>query len=70
MSHCYDCQHSTRINSGKSAVIWFFFCDRETTAQGVCQSWQSRDEQDGFQSCSASTTATNSHLWEKSGVNR
>ena len=43
MSHCYDCQHSTRTKSGKSAVILCLFRNTETTAQGVCQSWESRE---------------------------
>ena len=61
MAHCYDCAHSGLIGSRSAHCVWCFFLDAETTAQGVCQAWETRE----LQSVGA---ALPHHVLVKSGV--
>lgn len=61
MAHCYDCAHSALIRSGSGRCVFCFFLDKETTATGVCQAWETRERQ-------SVGAALPHHVLVKSGV--
>lgn len=63
---CLTCRHARKPKASGIGTALCVLSGAAVSVSDVCRSWVGLDG--GFQSCSASTTATNSQKWEIQGV--